>query len=60
MADGKEADAVAAVQAAQAPGGSSGIGEVELALLAGKTYAQWRGHAPDAVAVYDGLIEVWW
>lgn len=58
VADGKEADAVAAVQAAQAAGGSSDIGEVELALLAGKTYATWRGHAADAVAVYDGLIEV--
>ncbi|PRW18340.1 tetratricopeptide repeat-containing [Chlorella sorokiniana] len=57
VADGKEADAVAAVQAAQAVGGSSGIGEVELALLSGKTYATWRGHAADAVAVYDGLIE---
>lgn len=49
---------MAAVQAAQAAGGSSDIGEVELALLAGKTYATWRGHAADAVAVYDGLIEV--
>ena len=58
LADGKEAAAVQAVQAAAAAGGSSGIGEAELQLLAGKTYAQWRGHVPDALAVYDGLIQV--
>ena len=58
IADGKESAAADAVQAARAAGGSSGIGATELALLAGKTYAQWRGHAPDAVAIYDSLIEV--
>lgn len=58
VADGKEAAAVEAVQAARAAAGSSGIGDTELQLLAGKTYAQWRGHVPDALAVYDGLIEV--
>ncbi len=46
-----------AVQAARAEGGSS-IGDAELALLLAKTYAQWRGHVPDALAVYDSLIEV--
>lgn len=58
LADGKEAAAVEAVQAARQAGGSSGIGDVELQLLLAKTYSQWRGHAPDAQAVYDGLIEV--
>lgn len=56
VADGKEAAAVEAVQAARADGGSS-IGDAELALLLAKTYAQWRGHVPDALAVYDSLIE---
>ncbi|KAI3435550.1 hypothetical protein D9Q98_001615 [Chlorella vulgaris] len=56
LADGKEAAAVEAVQAAQAEGGST-IGGAELQLLAAKTYAQWRGHVPDAIAVYDKLIE---
>lgn len=58
VADGKEAAAVAAVQEASAPGGSSGIGASELQLLAGKVFSQWRGHVPDAIAVYDALIEV--
>ncbi|KAL4458116.1 hypothetical protein ABPG75_012981 [Micractinium tetrahymenae] len=57
VADGKEAAAVQAVQAARAEGGSSGVGDAELALLLAKTYAQWRGHVPDALAVYDLLIE---
>ena len=58
VAGGKEAAAVEAVLAAQAAGGSDGIGAVELQLLAGRTYAQWRGHVPDALAVYDALIAV--
>lgn len=55
VADGKEASAINAIKAAQ---GGSGVGDAELQLLAARTYAQWRGHVPDAVAIYDGLIEV--
>jgi hypothetical protein len=57
VADGREAAALEAIKAAQSDG-SSGIGSTELQLLAAKTYAQWRGHVPDALLVYDALIEV--
>ena len=47
--------AVAAVKAAE---GKVGIGAVELQLLLGKVFAQWRGHTNDALAVYDSLVKV--
>ena len=46
---------MAAVKAAE---GMAGIGEVELHLLLAKTYSQWRGHIPEALAVYDAIIKV--
>jgi len=35
----------------------SNLGDVELGLLLAKTYSQWRGHVPDALAQYDALAE---
>ena len=41
-----------------AAGTSGGLGPVEVELLLGKTYSQWRGHTAEALAVYDALTEV--
>ena len=51
---GQQAAAVATLKAL-AP--SEGLGEVEVQLLLGKTYAAWQGHVGDALEVYDRLIE---
>jgi Flp pilus assembly protein TadD len=55
-ADGKEKAAVDELRALAAdPEVSGRLGELELGLLLGKAYSQWRGHSGDAVAQYDAL-----
>lgn len=41
---------------AAAAGGAGGLGPVEVELLLGKVYSQWRGHTAEALAVYEGLV----
>lgn len=38
--------------------GPAGLGPVEVELLLGKVYSQWRGHTTEALVVYDGLQQV--
>ncbi len=52
----KEGRALVASSAAAVP--EVGLGAVEVELLLGKVYSQWRGHISDALAVYDGLTQV--
>jgi cytochrome c-type biogenesis protein CcmH/NrfG len=55
--EGKPQIAVEQIRSASKSSKAKDIGEVELGLLLAKTYSQWRGHGPDAVAQYDALIE---
>jgi Tfp pilus assembly protein PilF len=55
--EGKPQAAVDQIRSIQKSNKAKDIGEVELGLLLAKTYSQWRGHGPDAVAQYDALIE---
>lgn len=55
--EGKPQAAVEQIRAVSKSNQVKDIGEVELGLLLAKTYSQWRGHGPDAVAQYDALIE---
>jgi len=55
--EGKPQAAVEQIRVASKSKQAKDIGEVELGLLLAKTYSQWRGHGPDAVAQYDALIE---
>lgn len=52
LLDGDSAPSAAAAAAADGSPSS-----VELGLLLAKTYAQWRGHVPDAISQYDALID---
>ena len=56
MQSGKQKDAIAQVQSLKQKG-SDGLADVELGMLEAKLYAQWRGHIPDAFAVYEKLCE---
>lgn len=66
--DGKDAQAVAALLEAKpraAARGNMGIegsssdplDDVQLQLLLGKVYSEWKGHSGDAITVYNGLID---
>jgi Tfp pilus assembly protein PilF len=55
--EGKPQTAVEQIRVVSKSKQAKDIGEVELGLLLAKTYSQWRGHGPDAVAQYDALIE---
>jgi cytochrome c-type biogenesis protein CcmH/NrfG len=55
--EGKPQVAVEQIRTVSKSKQAKDIGEVELGLLLAKTYSQWRGHGPDAVAQYDTLIE---
>lgn len=58
VADGKPQAAVDQVRSVLASdNATSQLGEVELGLLLAKTYAQWPGHAGDAMTQYDALAE---
>jgi len=66
--DGRNAQAVAAlleVKPRAAARGNVGIegsasdpiDDVQLQLLLGKVYSEWKGHSGDAITVYNGLID---
>lgn len=55
--EGKPQAAVDEIRRVSKSPQSKDLGEIELGLLLAKTYSQWRGHGPDAVAQYDALIE---
>lgn len=56
IADGKPQKAVEAVQAAQKQADDADV-KVDLDLLAGRVYSQWKGHDGEALAIYDRLAE---
>lgn len=65
MASGKQSDAIGEVKALRASGGGSSgssgsigsLGDVELGMLQAKLLAQWRGHSPEAIQLYEELCE---
>ncbi|MEO2192715.1 MAG: tetratricopeptide repeat protein [bacterium] len=56
MASGKQRDAVEEVKELRASAGSS-LGNVELGMLQAKLLAQWRGHSPEAIQLYEELCD---
>lgn len=56
MASGKQRDAVEEVKGLRGSAGSS-LGDVELGMLQAKLLAQWRGHGPEAIQLYEELCD---
>ena len=57
MANGKQKEAVEQVKNLRAEHRTTdgAIGDVELGMLQAKLLAQWRGHSPDAIQLYEEL-----
>lgn len=58
MQSGKQKDAieeVAALRASASATASPELGDVELGMLQAKLYAQWKGHVPNALNIYEEL-----
>ena len=55
MASGKQRDAIEEVKGLR--GANNSLGDVELGMLQAKLLAQWRGHAPEAIQLYEDLCE---
>ncbi len=55
MASGKQRDAIEEVRGLR--GSGSSLGDVELGMLQAKLLAQWRGHGPEAIQLYEDLCD---
>lgn len=55
MASGNQKDAINEVKGLRGTGNS--LGDVELGMLQAKLLAQWRGHSPEAIQLYEELCE---
>lgn len=58
MQAGKQKDSIAEVESLR-KSNTNGISDVELGMLQAKLLAQWRGHTPDALIVYEDLCNAY-
>lgn len=58
MQAGKQKESVAEVESLRQRG-DSGLADVELGMLQAKLLAQWRGHTPDAIRLYEDLCNAY-
>lgn len=58
MQAGKQKDSIAKVESLR-KSNTNGISDVELGMLQAKLLAQWRGHIPDALVLYEDLCNAY-